>query len=238
MNLLVDIGNTCCKWALGVAGQLRETGVMVRADTPDWTEHLPRAAVASIVVSSVAQSQALDALRAHAERRGVAMRVLESTARAGALVNAYADPARLGVDRWMACIAAEADGDGSVLVADAGTALTLDFVDGASRHRGGLITPGVATMRGALRRQTQLRPRSEDAAPSWLNTDTDSAIAAGTLRSAISLLDAAVDDLAPARLLLTGGDAALLAPHLAHAWQLRPHLVMEGLALQAARETG
>ena len=31
---------------------------------------------------------------------------------------------------------------------------------------------------------------------------------------------------------------ALLAPHLAHAWQLRPHLVMEGLALQAARVTG
>ena len=238
MNLLVDIGNTRCKWALGVAGRLAETGVMVRDATPDWVEDLTTAAVDSIVVSSVAQPEALDALEAYAARRGVPLQALASSARSGALVNAYPEPQRLGVDRWMACIAAEADGEGSVLVADAGTALTLDFVDGQSQHLGGLITPGVATMRGALRRQTQLRPNSEDSAPAWLSTNTDNAIAAGTLRSAISLLDTAVRDLVPARLLLTGGDAALLAPHLAHSWTLRPHLVLEGLALQAERESG
>lgn len=238
MKLLVDIGNTRCKWALAEASNLLETGVLVRADTPDWVAGLPAMPVASIVVSSVAQPAALEALEAHAAERGVPLQAVASTARAGELVNAYAEPQRLGVDRWMACIAAQAEGKGSVLIADAGTALTLDFVDGQARHHGGLITPGIATMRGALRSRTQLRPGSEKAPADWLARETDGAIAAGTLRSAISLLDAAVRDLAPARRVLTGGDAGLLAPYLADEWQLRPHLVLEGLAILAAGEPG
>lgn len=242
MKLLLDIGNSRCKWALAANARLHDSGVMVRADTPDWVERLPSADVSAIVAASVAQPEALEALRAHAARSRIALHVAKSAARCGALVNAYSEPERLGVDRWMACIAAQADDDDSVLVADAGTALTLDFVDGLidgqARHRGGLIAPGVATMRDALRRDTQLRPRDDTAAASWLCRDTDSAIAAGTLRSAISLLDSAVRDLAPSRLLLTGGDAHLLAPYLADVWAQRPCLVMEGLALHAARDTG
>jgi len=238
MMLLVDIGNTRCKWALGTATCVHHTGAMVRNDAQDWIDHLPTASVAAVVASSVAQPDALEALREYARRRGVALYAAASAARSGALVNGYAQPQSLGVDRWMACIAAQADTQGSVLIADAGTALTLDFIDAQAHHQGGLITPGVAAMRGALRRQTQLRPNGNDAAARWLSRDTHSAIAAGTLRSAISLLDSAVQNLAPARLLLTGGDAALLAPHLAHDWQLRAHLVMEGLALHAQREAG
>lgn len=242
MKLVVDIGNTRCKWALAAHGKLHETGVMDRVDDPDWVERLPGAQAGAIVAASVAQPGALEALRGYAVRRGIGLHVARSSARCGALSNAYSEPERLGVDRWMACIAAQAEGADSVLVADAGTALTLDFVDrlidGQARHCGGLITPGVATMRGALRRETQLRPSGDQVAATWLCRDTDSAIASGTLRSLVSLLDAAVRDLAPARLLLTGGDAGLLAPYLADAWQQRPYLVMEGLALYAARGTG
>ena len=233
MRLLVDIGNTRCKWALARETALLETGAFSRADPEDWIAALPQAQVESIHVSSVAQPEALARLRAFAFDLGVDLSVAESRARFAELTNAYHDPERLGVDRWMACIAAWADAPGSVLVADAGTALTLDFVDARGAHRGGLITPGVATMRAALRRQTQLRPSRENAAPVWLARDTDSAIAAGTLRSAISLLDNAVAELGPDRLLLTGGGGAELATHLAAAWVLRPHLVLEGLAIHA-----
>ncbi|MBS63777.1 type III pantothenate kinase [Salinisphaera sp.] len=233
MRLLVDIGNTRCKWALARDTTLVETGVVSRADAEDWTAALPQCPVESIHVSSVAQPEALSRLRAFAAELGVDLSAAESKARFAGLTNAYREPERLGVDRWMACIAAQADAGGSVLVADAGTALTLDFVDANGAHQGGLITPGVATMRGALRRQTQLRPTVEHAAPVWLACDTDSAIAAGTLRSAISLLDSAALELAPDRLVLTGGGAPELARHLARPWALRPHLVLEGLAIHA-----
>lgn len=237
MNLLVDIGNTRCKWALARGTALIETGVVVRAGNADWLEALPRILVEAVHVSSVAQPEALAHLREFAVRRGANLRVAVSSSRSGDLINAYDQPERLGVDRWMACIAARTAGCGSVLVADAGTALTLDFVDADGRHQGGLITPGVATMRGALRRQTQLRPARESAAPLWLARNTDAAIAAGTLRSAISLLDNAAVELSPDRLLLTGGGAPQLAEYLAQRWTLRPHLVLEGLAVHAQRQS-
>ena len=147
MNLLVDIGNTRCKWALARGTALIETGVVVRAGNADWLEALPRTSVEAVHVSSVAQPEALAHLREFAVRRGANLRVAVSSSRSGDLINAYDQPERLGVDRWMACIAARTAGRGSVLVADAGTALTLDFVDADGRHQGGLITPGVATMR-------------------------------------------------------------------------------------------
>ena len=114
-------------------------------------------------------------------------------------------------------------------------AAAIDWVGADGVHGGGLIAPGVNSMRRALRQSTQLRPIHTPDEHAWLARDTDSAIATGTLRCAITLLDAAACDLAPERLLLTGGEATLIAPRLALPWQVAPHLVLEGLALHAER---
>lgn len=235
MDLLIDIGNSRVKWGLARAGVLADTGAIGRDRCPDWTTALPAEAVAGIYVASVAHDSAIEVLAAFAAQRSLPLRQVASSRQSGPLVNGYAEPARLGVDRWMACIAAQARGPGSVLVADVGTALTLDWVGADGAHGGGLIAPGVNSMRRALRQSTQLRPTQTPDANAWLARDTDSAIATGTLRCAITLLDAAACDLAPERLLLTGGEAALIAPRLALPWQVAPHLVLEGLALHAER---
>ncbi|MES1923677.1 type III pantothenate kinase [Salinisphaera sp. T31B1] len=235
MNLLVDIGNTRVKWGLARDGVLADTGAIWREGSPDWTSALPQADIRAIYVATVAHDSALEALTGFARRSGLALHRVTSQARSGDLVNGYAEPERLGVDRWMACIAAQARGQGTVLVADVGTALTLDWVDADGAHGGGLIAPGVNSMRVALRRATQLRPTHTPDEHAWLARDTDSAIAAGTLRCAIALLDAAAAELLPERLLLTGGEATLVAPRLARPWQVAPHLVLEGLAVHAER---
>jgi len=238
MKLLVDSGNTRVKWAVADQTALRETGAVAYADAPDWTESLPSTRVDAVYVASVASSDAVQRLASHADVLGVPLRRVQSSARSGPLINSYEQPERLGVDRWLACIAGQARGAGSVLVADAGTALTLDWVDAQARHGGGLIAPGVASMRAALRSETQLRPSHMPDVSIGLARDTDRAIATGTLRSAISLLDDAAAQLQPDRLLLTGGEAALIAPRLAHDWEIAPHLVLEGLAIHAARDVG
>ncbi|GAB3671191.1 type III pantothenate kinase [Salinisphaera aquimarina] len=236
MNLLIDIGNTRVKWALARGHTLAETGAIWRARHPDWTARLPSDSLDGIYVASVADDSAIQALRIFAADHALAVHRVVSTARSGPLVNAYARPERLGVDRWMACVAAQARAEGSVLIADVGTALTLDWVGADGVHGGGLIAPGVNSMRLALRNATQLRPTHVPDEHAWLARDTDSAIAAGTLRCAIAVLDSAALDLAPDRLLLTGGEAELLAPRLARPWQVVPHLVLEGLAVHAERE--
>lgn len=233
MKLLVDVGNSRVKWALAEAGVLRETGAIGLDDALAWTDSLPRARIKALYVASVAHDSAVEALAMYARANGMAMHRARSGARFGRLINGYVEPAQLGVDRWMACIAAEARGAGSVLVADVGTALTVDWIGADGRHGGGLIAPGVASMRLALQAATQLRPTQKSDVPVWLTRDTDSAIATGTLRCASAMLNAAALDLAPERLLLTGGEASLIAPGLAQAWTLAPQLVLEGLALYA-----
>lgn len=233
MNLYVDIGNTRIKWACGDVQGLHGHGALVLSATPDWVQRLPLAGVARVVVASVADAAPLAVLQAQAAVHGVTVHVARTTSRVGAVVNAYAEPQAHGVDRWMACLAAHARGPGSVLVADAGTATTLDWIDADGRHGGGLIAPGLAAMRSSLRTNTQLRPGDLHPQDGWLASDPESAITVGTLRSAIALLDSAVVEFGPDRLLITGGDAKLLSPYLAHDWQLAPQLVLEGLAYYA-----
>lgn len=233
MNLYVDIGNTRIKWARGDHEGLQAPGALVLSATPDWAQRLPLAHVSRVVVASVAAAAPLAVLRAQAAVHGVVVHVAHTTARVGAVTNAYAQPQTHGVDRWMACLAAHARGPGSVLVADAGTAITLDWIAADGQHGGGLIAPGLSAMRSALQAKTQLRPGTVEARAKWLASDTDTAISIGTLRSAVALLDSAVDDLQPDRLLLSGGDAETLAPHLAQTWEIAPQLVLEGLAYYA-----
>ncbi|MCZ7599940.1 MAG: type III pantothenate kinase [Gammaproteobacteria bacterium] len=66
------------------------------------------------------------------------------------LENRYANPAQLGVDRWLALIAARRLGGGPVVVVDCGTAITVDLVDGAGVFHGGMILPGRRLLESAF----------------------------------------------------------------------------------------
>src|SRR3546814_5490867 len=60
------------------------------------------------------------------------------------LRNAYREPERLGVDRWLAMIAAWHTHRGAACIANAGTALTVDVIDAQGQHLGGIIAAGLA----------------------------------------------------------------------------------------------
>ena len=69
----------------------------------------------------------------------------------GDIVNAYADPAKHGADRWAAVVAArEAEPESPLCVISAGTAITFDLVEKGGRHLGGYILPSYKSMRSAL----------------------------------------------------------------------------------------
>jgi type III pantothenate kinase len=135
-------------------------------------------------------------------------------------------------------IAARRYGPGPVCVVDAGTALTIDAISAEGRHLGGLIAPGITSMRLIIDERTQLSLPQDSESPALLAQDTDSAIASGTLQSAVALIERVYTrligtlDVTP-RALLTGGEARLLYPHLQNEWTIVPHLVLEGLARYA-----
>lgn len=155
----------------------------------------------------------------------------------------YDHPARIGIDRLLATAAAFhriPTGHG-LLVADAGTAITVDAVDPDGIFLGGLILPGLQLGLQALHRSASLLPAIElNAQVPLLGKNTGACMQAGALHGSAALLDGLYGRIAaqldcPLEGFLTGGDSELLQPHVRHFPHVNPALVLEGLRLAYRR---
>ncbi|MET0654161.1 MAG: type III pantothenate kinase [Pseudoxanthomonas sp.] len=147
---------------------------------------------------------------------------------------AYADPARLGVDRFLALLAAHGRGAHNWLIVGVGTALTIDLLDRQGLHSGGRIAPSPAIMREALHAAAAQLP-AQGGQYLEFAADTADALASGCEGAALGLIDRSLAEATrtlgevPA-LLLHGGGADMRAAHCPDALRA-PALVLEGLAL-------
>jgi type III pantothenate kinase len=247
MTVLVDIGNTRIKWATWAGGELVRRGSAVHRDSLDaaitkFTNALPDRA--RIVAANVAGDAVAERLRAVAAARpGASLELVATTAERFGVRCAYAEPSRLGVDRWVAVLAAYHAAGGAACAIDAGTAVTFDAVDGAGAHLGGLILPGASLLAAALDRNTSNIGRTA-AAPAvprgldLLGRTTDAAVGHAAWLALSAALDRAVATVERALgarpvVYLTGGDAEPLQAWLETRAELRADLVLEGLSLFA-----
>jgi len=247
-DLLLDVGNTSLRWALLQDGRLGEVRSVRHHGGLPIDLHAAWDLIAPpqrIFVANVAGEPMLAALRRVCETRwGRRPSTILTEARAFGVSNAYAEPAYLGVDRWLALLAAHRHFPGDKLIVDAGTAITFDLLEASGQHLGGLILPGIEAMRDRLLGGTHI-PRVEPTdivGVPWA-ADTATAIGAGTLQAPAALAERLHRQLrerpgaAPAcQLLLTGGDAQRLRPVLPSVTQTVPELVLQGLALRAERD--
>ena len=144
-------------------------------------------------------------------------------------------------------IGAWAEVEAACLVVDAGTAITIDAVDGDGQHLGGQIIPGVATMASALTAATSDIPAVRPA-PGRSDTDlamfgrnTAAAVREGAQNAVVGAVDRAIRTLQSNAyepvVVLTGGDSSRILNVLCETPLHRPHLVLQGLAhmLETAR---
>lgn len=244
MRLLLDLGNTRLKWALQAQpdGWLARGAVdwqgedLAAALTSAWTGLPPPARViAASVVDAAREAQ----VAAVAERLFACTPTwLRTPAHACGVRNAYAEPQRLGVDRFLAMVAAHADGHAPCVLAGVGTALTLDALAGDGQHLGGLIAPGPRLMQQSLLDATaRVRPERPGEIVELADNTAD-AVASGCWQAAAALVErfatrsAARLGATPA-LILGGGDAAPLLPLLLLPARLSQDGVLRGLAVWA-----
>jgi type III pantothenate kinase len=242
MDLLIDIGNTNLKWAIGESGSLgemwtvRHHGGMPIDLYAAWEQLTPPERV---LVGNVGGDRMAGAVtRACRSYWGCEPRYAKTESRSYGVTIAYERPERLGVDRWLALIATHQAFDGPVLIVDAGTAVTYDLLLPDGRHLGGLILPGIEMMRDGLLAGTHIpRVEPEELAEPWA-ADTGTAVAAGSIQAPAALAErlcAKLEDLvgdAP-ELIVTGGDAERLLPAVSRRVRHQPNLVLQGLALLA-----
>lgn len=245
MILLLDAGNSRLKWAMLRNGRFECGGSFEYAAntigelaSAAWGELEPPA---TVQVANVAGEPFRRALNSWIKRRWKLIpEYHQASAEAFDIRNAYREPERLGIDRWLALLGArELYTTGPLCIIDCGTALTIDVLSADNRHLGGLIIPGMRLMQDALTGRAEgIRQQIADASHeqvTLLGTDTGSAVAGGTLYAEVAVIDRVLTDLraelgGQLRCVLTGGDAARLQPLLAQPTEQEPDLVLRGLA--------
>jgi len=244
--LLIDIGNTRIKWARFDGQRLGRQRAAVHSGWggEDYARRvvgsgprLDRILVASVAGARVDRSLVLAARRA----RAPAPEFVVSRRRAAGVTSGYLEPWRWGVDRFVAAIGAYHLAKGrAVCVVGVGTAMTIDLVDAAGRHRGGAIIPAPTLMVDTLLKNTNgIRRRAQGGAGggnSLFGRSTRAALVQGSRYAAAALIDRAVGEaraLVRGRsplVVLTGGGSQSIHPLVQSACVSVPDLVLRGLA--------
>jgi len=237
---LFDLGNSRLKVAPlqdGRAGPVTAIAHDGHRFADGWDALLPVDCTRAFV-SSVGPTPLLEQLRMRLFERGAEVERARTEAACDGVRIAYGAPSRLGVDRFLALLAAHAWHEGHALVVGVGTALTIDLLAGDGRHVGGRIAPSPALMREALNARTPQLPVGGGAYAEFA-ADTGDALASGCEGAALALVERSLAEAgstlaARPILLVHGGGAPALLPRLPGA-RHEPALVLDGLARWAAR---
>lgn len=240
MILELDVGNSRIKWRhfSSVHGETVLSGHTVELNEIPAMER-DNGRFSRIRLASVRDLEKTARIsKAMEERWGITPEVATVKSHCAGVSNSYKETEKMGVDRWLAMLAAFHRAGEACLVVDCGTALTVDMLDDKGHHLGGYIVPGLELSRKALLSNTGIRVdtafRNDSITP---GTFTESAIAGGTLAMLTALIEASVRrGSASARgtshCFLTGGDATVLVQHLRLencTLELAPDLVLDGL---------
>ena len=147
----------------------------------------------------------------------------------------YRTPQTLGKDRVAAVVGAKLLQPGkNLLVIDAGTAITYDFLDASGCYRWGNISPGMTTRFKALNQYTTRLPLlDENGAIPELGYDTETAIRTGVVCGIIKEIDAYLDEYKSRYpdilFFLTGGHSFYFETRLKNSIFADENLVLKGL---------
>jgi len=146
--------------------------------------------------------------------------------------NGYQQPGQLGCDRWAMLLAAWHRVGGACLIVSSGTATTIDALSVRGEFTGGLILPGIALMQSSLRSGTA-GLQVADGHYSSFPCNTSDALFSGAIQASCGAIQRQYELLAVAGapVLLSGGAASLLLPHLRLPVQMMDNLVLTGLRL-------
>ena len=230
MILCIDSGNSRIKWGVHGDGGWLESGVLDHPDVEQLevlTRRFPQAT--RVMLANVAGDAVRVSIRQAIAACRLELNEANSAPAAGGVVNLYENPGRLGVDRWCALIGARRLTSAPCVVVMAGTATTIDSLDGDGRFLGGFILPGLDLMRRSLARDTAALPLAAGIYCAWPRC-TDDAITSGCIEAQVGAIERAVARLDNgATCLLSGGAAIVIGEHLGIQHRRVDNLVLEGL---------
>ena len=233
MNLIIDVGNTLIKFAVF------QQDMLVLKKTEKIEEALKTfkiilreyPSIKKSIISSVGRldSSVVDAIKVKLE----VLFLSHSTKLP--FKNSYQTPQTLGVDR-IALVSASVKhhSNSNVLIIDAGTCITYDFITSDNEYLGGAISPGIRLRYSSLNTFTANLPLLETKMPDVLIGNTTissihSGIGFGVLKEIDGIIDEYRERYEDLTVILTGGDANFLSKQLKNSIFANSNFLLEGL---------
>jgi type III pantothenate kinase len=237
-DVVVDVGNSRIKWGRCSANGIWEAAYFPVDSREAWQAQVDHWFPSTRPAWALCGSGAVGGFREWIESRGDPLLILSNSNLPLDLAVDFPD--QVGIDRLLNAVAAKFQGPGPAVIIDAGTAVTVDWLDEQGVFRGGSIFPGFRLMTQSLCDYTARLPlvTIEDANPLLPGTNTRAAITAGVYWAVAGGITALVQRLTESsrweqspRVFLTGGDARLVASLVeATVW---PYMTLEGIRLSA-----
>jgi type III pantothenate kinase len=232
MNLIIDVGNTRIKTAVFEDGKLiHNESITKESFASDAKSIIKKYECINAIISSVSfvnKSQI-------AELRAVINLIELDYNTKVPFVNQYGTPKTLGVDRIALVSSAIASyPNKNVLIIDAGTCITYDFVNLEGNYYGGAISPGLQMRYKALHVYTEKLPLLEPSEiVELVGNSTEKSIHSGVINGVINEIDGIINQYRKKNtdltVVLTGGDVNFLSNRLKNSIFANPNFLLEGL---------
>lgn len=241
--LLIDIGNSAIKTRWIHQGQNHDRTFSHRyADSMEKMQrYLQKLSPQFIYIASVCAEQTLQAVMQWINRQfsQAQIQLLKSLPVLDGLVNHYDDHEQLGVDRWLAVVAARQLSQQDCIIIDAGTAITIEVLSQRQGFLGGAIMPGLNTTEQRFKSlfpdidfdQQQIKILDKPG----LNTVDglylpDKPVSISLIQAILKSWEKRLND--SSTVILTGQDAEVIGRQLMEPHQVIPDLVFTGMLKQ------
>lgn len=235
MILEIDVGNTRIKWRTLLNDEIHSRGSVANEDLDCWLHGFDREPIPNkIRLSCVANREIVERIIHQSEQWNCSLLEAKTSATVVGVHCGYDDPSSMGIDRWLAVVAAYHRFSQCCVVVDAGSAITVDIIDDKGRHLGGYIVPGLEMMPQALFHGTsKVKVNSIGSTNLAPGRSTEQAVSRGCLLMVQSMITSVVESLQAQGLLVqvvvTGGDGNHLMTVLDDSVYFDAELVLDGL---------
>tara|TARA_B100000035_G_C21031902_1_gene568940 strand:- start:581 stop:1300 length:720 start_codon:yes stop_codon:yes gene_type:complete len=226
MYLLIDIGNTRIKWQHRDQKNILLSNDILVENFMD-IDFSQIESLKKILVSNVNHKIVLEKVKKSLTRFNCPLIEVDAQS-SDIMINNYEDISQLGVDRWLTALGAWRRYEESLLVINAGTAITIDLIELDKNKklyfRGGMILPGIAISLAMLNSSTNLidTELGKNSFPSLNTTDAVTTGIFTSIQGAVNLVRKQFSSSLP--ILLTGGDAHLIYEQADEDWKSRTKL--------------
>lgn len=232
MNLIIDVGNTRIKTAVFDDSKLiHNESITKESFVPEAIKIVKKFKCTNVIISSVGSLNKSQIAELAAEINLIALDYNTKVP----FVNQYATPKTLGVDRIaLVSSAVVTYPNKNVLIIDAGSCITYDFVNNEGNYLGGSISPGLQMRYKALHVFTEKLPLLEPSEiVELVGNSTESSIHSGVINGIINEIDGIINQYrkknADLTVVLTGGDVNFLSNKLKNGIFANPNFLLEGL---------